>query len=215
MPKRNFEKMAELKNIVFDLGGVLLNIDYNKTESSFKELGFANFNEMYSQYSADMLFSDLETGKSTNDNFYRRLEEAGKGNVSQEQIMTAWNAMLLNFRVPSLQFLEELSKKYRLYLLSNTNAIHLAAFNAIFQKETGKDSLDAYFTKAYYSNKIGLRKHNEDVFEFVLKDAHIKAEETLFIDDSFNNIETAKKLGFKTHLLLPAEKIEDLDYDRI
>ena len=204
--------MQQLKNIVFDLGGVLLNIDYNKTENAFKQLGFLNFNEMYSQYSADMLFSDLEMGKISNDHFYERMLEAGKGKLSKEQITTAWNAMLLTFRMPSLVFLEELSKKYNLYLLSNTNAIHLEAFNEIFSRETGQSSLDAYFTKAYYSNHIGFRKPNEDVFQFILEDAGIKAEETLFIDDSYNNIETAQRMGFKTHLLKTGEKIEDLNY---
>lgn len=204
--------MTALKNIIFDLGGVLLNIDYHKTRNSFIELGFVNFDEMYTQYRADTLFADLETGKISNDDFYQRLERAGGGTINNDQVKKAWNAMLLDFRVPSLHFLEELSKKYRLYLLSNTNAIHLEAFNEIFTRETGKSSLDAYFTKAYYSNLVGLRKPNEDIFEFILKDAGINATETLFIDDSYNNIETAKKLAFRTHLLLPGEKIEELWY---
>lgn len=204
--------MAKLKNIIFDLGGVLLNIDYQKTKTSFEELGFTEFDKMYSQYSADMLFSNLETGKVSNDIFYDKLVQAGNGIVSKEQITKAWNAMLLDFRTGSLAFLEELSKKYQLYLLSNTNAIHLAAFNEIFTRETGKPSLDAYFTKAYYSQLVGLRKPNKDIFEFVLSDAGIEAEETLFIDDSYNNIETANEMGFKTHLLLAGEKVEELNY---
>ena len=204
--------MPELKNIVFDLGGVLLDIDYGKTKHSFKELGFNQFDKMYTQYSADMLFSDLETGNISNDHFLEYLVKAADGKITPAQITRAWNAMLGSFRIPSLDFLEVLSKKFRLYLLSNTNAIHLQAFNEVFKKETGKASLDAYFTRAYYSSNIGYRKPNEDVFEFILKDAGIKADETLFIDDSFNNIETAKKLGFKTHLLLAGEKIEGLEY---
>ena len=206
--------MAQLKNIIFDLGGVLLNIDYQKTKLSFEELGFNEFDKMYSQYSADMLFSELETGKVSNENFLDYLVKAGDGKITSQQITRAWNAMLLDFRLASLDFLEGLSRKYKLYLLSNTNAIHLQAFNEIFKKETGKPSLDAYFTKAYYSNDIGYRKPNEDIFEFVLKDAGIIAGETLFIDDSYNNIETAKKMGFETHLLLAGEKIEDLNYER-
>lgn len=204
--------MPELKNIVFDLGGVLLDIDYGKTKHSFEELGFNQFDKMYTQYSADMLFSDLETGNISNDHFLEYLVKAADGKITPAQITRAWNAMLGSFRIPSLDFLEVLSKKFRLYLLSNTNAIHLQAFNEVFKKETGKASLDAYFTRAYYSSNIGYRKPNEDVFEFILKDAGIKADETLFIDDSFNNIETAKKLGFKTHLLLAGEKIEGLEY---
>ena len=204
--------MAELKNIIFDLGGVLLNIDYNKTKLSFEELGFNDFDHMYSQYSADMLFSDLETGKISNEHFSDYLVKKAAGKINAAQISTAWNAMLLDFRLDSLAFLEELAKKYTLYLLSNTNSIHLQAFGQIFTKATGKASLNDYFTKAYYSNEVGLRKPNEDIFEFVLQDAGIKAEESLFIDDSWNNIDTAKKMGFKTHLLLAGERIEQLEY---
>ncbi|RYY66345.1 MAG: HAD family phosphatase [Chitinophagaceae bacterium] len=204
--------MADLKNIIFDLGGVLLDIDYSKTKHSFQELGFTNFDEMYSQYTADPLFSNLETGKASNEEFLAAMVKAGENRISSEQVSLAWNAMLLNFRISSLDFLDTLSQKFRLYLLSNTNAIHLEAFSQIFLKETGKASLDSYFTKAYYSNKIGYRKPNEDIFEFVLKDAGIAASETLFIDDSYNNIETAEKMGFKTHLLKPGEKIEELTY---
>lgn len=205
--------MAALKNILFDLGGVLLNIDYFKTKNAFTELGFTNFDEMYTQYSADKLFADLETGKISNDDFLERLAKAAGDKINATQLIHAWNAMLLDFRVPSLDFLEELSKKYKLYLLSNTNAIHIEAFKETFTRETGKPSLDACFTRAYYSNYVGLRKPNDDIFEFVLKDAGIDAGETLFIDDSYNNIETAKKLGFQTHLLIAGEKIEALVYE--
>lgn len=204
--------MADLKNIIFDLGGVLLNIDYNKTKLSFEELGFNDFDHMYSQYSADMLFSDLETGKISNEHFCDYLVKKADGKITADQICTAWNAMLLDFRIESLAFLEQLASTYTLYLLSNTNSIHLNAFGKLFTRETGKASLNDYFTKAYYSNEIGLRKPNEDVFEFVLKDAGIKAAESFFIDDSYNNIETAQKMGFRTHLLLTGEKIEELHY---
>jgi putative hydrolase of the HAD superfamily len=204
--------MATLKNIIFDLGGVLLNIDYNKTKLSFEELGFNHFDHMYNQYSADMLFSDLETGKISNEHFCDYLVKKADGKINAAQICTAWNAMLLDFRTESLAFLEGLAEKYTLYLLSNTNSIHLKAFGHIFTKETGKASLNDYFTKAWYSNEIGLRKPNSDIFEFVLQDAGIRAEESLFIDDSYNNIETAQKMGFRTHLLLTGEKIEELHY---
>ena len=202
--------MAELKNIILDLGGVLLNIDYNKTEKAFKELGFEQFKKMYSQYSADALFAQLETGKISNDTFYEFMIQAADGVIKREEVTHAWNAMLLDFRITTLDFLRSLRKRYSLYLLSNTNAIHLAAFREIFTKQTGLHSLDDYFTKAYYSHEVGLRKPNEDIFEYVLKDAGMRASQSLFIDDSYNNVATAQNMGFKTHLLLPGEKIEDL-----
>lgn len=202
--------MALLKNIILDLGGVLLNIDYHKTKNAFQYLGFEEFDKMYSQYSADAVFAQLETGVISNQVFYETMIQRSGGRISEPSITLAWNAMLLNFRTETLEFLEKLSEKYSLFLLSNTNAIHLAAFEEIFRAETGKDSLNNYFKKAYYSHEVGLRKPNEDIFEFVLADANIEASETLFIDDSYNNIETAGRLGFKTHLLLPGEKVETL-----
>ncbi len=205
--------MAQLKNIIFDLGGVLLNIDYNKTEQAFKELGFDNFEEMYSQFTADELFANLETGKISNDDFYDKLTKEAKRNVTKEEIAGAWNKMLLTWRKESLAFIAKLNSKYKIYLLSNTNAIHLEAFNEILRKETGEsEGIDKLFAKAYYSHKVNFRKPNDDIFNFVAKDADLKPEETLFIDDSRNNIEAAKKLGFKTHLLLADEKIEELNY---
>jgi putative hydrolase of the HAD superfamily len=206
--------MAALKNIILDLGGVLLNIDYTKTEKAFQALGFAQFNQRYTQYSADKVFAELETGAISNDAFYEYMILAADGKISREQVAQAWNAMLLDFRVETLEFLKVLKKHYNLYLLSNTNAIHLQAFRKIFTHQTGLASLDNYFKTTYYSHEVGLRKPNKDIFEFVLKDTGVLAEESLFIDDSFNNINTAQEMGFKTHLLLPGEKIEDLNYDR-
>lgn len=202
--------MALLKNIILDLGGVLLDIDYHKTKKAFEDLGFDGFDKMYSQYSADAVFAQLETGAISTPVFYDTMMYRSGGRIPQQAINTAWNAMLLNFREETLLFLESLARKYSLYLLSNTNAIHLAAFEEIFTAQTGKASLNNYFTKAYYSHEVGLRKPNEDIFAFILEDAGIKASESLFIDDSYNNIETASRLGFETHLLLPGEKVETL-----
>ena len=202
--------MALLKNIILDLGGVLLDIDYHRTKKAFEDLGFHEFDKMYSQYSADAVFTKLETGAISNPAFFETMMNRSGGHIPEQAISKAWNAMLLNFREATLDFLIGLSKNYSLYLLSNTNAIHMAAFDRIFTAQTGKASLDDYFTKAYYSHEVGLRKPNEDIFEFILKDAGINASESLFVDDSYNNIETASRLGFETHLLLPGEKVETL-----
>ena len=203
-----------LKNILFDMGNVLFSIDYKKTEDAFKALGYENFSEMYSQFTADALFEKLETGKITTEEFYKKMISSHTGLIDENQITTAWNSMLLHWRLDSLSFLKTLAKKYNLYLLSNTNEIHLTAVNNLLKQATGKESIDDLFTKAYYSHKINLRKPNADIFEFIAKDAGIDPQETLFIDDLENNIETAASLGFKTHLLLDSETIEGLDYEK-
>ncbi len=204
--------MAKIKNLLFDLGGVLLNIDYNKTADAFKKLGVQQFDELYSQSGANHLFEALETGKISEDDFYKTILQYCYPSTNKEQLTTAWNAILLNFRIKSLHHLSELKNKYNIYLLSNTNSIHLKAFNKIFDEEIGNGHLDDYFIKAYYSHKIHLRKPYSSTYQFVLDDAGIYAEETLFIDDSIVNIEGAKKAGLAAHHLLAGQKIEDITF---
>ena len=204
--------MANIKNIIFDLGGVLLNIDYNKTISAFTELGIGNFDKMFSQFHADELFIKMETGKISDKDFRATLKKATGGKSSDDQLDAAWNAMILTFRTESLTALEELSKKYALFLLSNTNSIHLKYFQQVYTRDTGKPLLDAYFKKVWYSHELGLRKPGREIYEFALRDGGIVASETIFIDDTFDNIEAAKELGIKTHHLLPHERIEELGF---
>ncbi|MEO6491155.1 MAG: HAD family phosphatase [Ferruginibacter sp.] len=202
----------KIKNVIFDLGAVLMNIDYSKTSDAFQTLGYNEFEKMYSQFQANNIFDNLETGHINETDFYDYILKAGGNTSTIEQVTLAWNAMLIDFRLPSLDFLKKLKQTHQLYLLSNTNIIHKDAFDKIFKEQTGYDSLDQFFIKTYYSHKIGLRKPNTEIFEYVLKDAGIKASETLFIDDLSKNIEAAERSGIKTHQLLPNERIEDLDY---
>jgi glucose-1-phosphatase len=204
--------MFPLKNIIFDLGAVLIDIDYKKTEQAFIKLGYDNFETMYTQYTANPIFQQLEKGEISNEYFYETISSLNKNTVTANEIKSAWNAILLQWRKDSLTFLHEISKEYNIYLLSNTNAIHQEAFFESLKLETGINDFNALFTKAYYSHEVHLRKPNNDIFEFVIKDASLIAEETLFIDDSYNNIDSAKALGFKTHLLLPTERIQHLNY---
>ena len=202
--------MAKIKNLLFDLGGVLLNIDYNKTANAFRKLGVNKFDELYSQADANDLFEALETGKISEADFYSTIQQYCNPETSKEQIKLAWNSMLLNFRIDSLNWLKILKEQYNIFLLSNTNCIHLNAFNRIFKEQIIQSSLDDYFIKAYYSHVIKMRKPYTETFHFVLNDAGIKADETLFIDDSINNIEGAKKAGLNVHHLLSDSKIEDI-----
>ncbi len=204
--------MAKIKNLLFDMGAVLINIDYNKTIHAFQEIGINDFGTQFSQTTASPIFESLETGKITEVAFYQQIQSQCSNTVDSTAIKNAWNAILEDFRKESMDFLFTLKKEYRLFLLSNTNAIHLDEVNLILQKQLGVNQVDDYFEKAYYSHKVGMRKPNADIFEFVLEDANINAAETLFIDDTQMNINTATTLGFKTHLLLAEERIELLTY---
>jgi glucose-1-phosphatase len=201
-----------LKSIIFDLGGVLLDIDYYRPVQEFAALGLTGFENMYSQASANSLFERLETGNISNTAFLEAIASMAPQPLTHQQVTDAWNSILLRFRQQSMIFLESLRQRYNIYLLSNTNNIHLEQIQKILRQDTGKQNLDDYFTKAWYSSKLGLRKPERDIYEFVLGDGGLKAAETLFIDDSAQNIEAAAALGIKTHLLQPSEAIENLHW---
>lgn len=202
--------MKNIKAIIFDFGGVILNIDYNKTANAFRELGIKNFDEMYSQKNVNPLFHDLEEGKLSEDEFYDAFRKSTHLELTDQQIKSAWNALLLGYREEALHTLKAIKQKYKLYLLSNTNIIHHTAFNKIYQNQIRHGSINDYFNKAYYSHEIGYRKPGKEAYEYVLKENNLLPSETLFIDDSKQNIEAAKALGMQTVLLKDGIGIEDL-----
>jgi putative hydrolase of the HAD superfamily len=176
-----------IKNLLFDLGAVVLNLDQEKTLRAFVKLG-ADLDEINMQGN---LFTDFETGKISAEIFVQTLHTKLKGNVSKEEIVQAWNAMLLDLPPTRVDLLRQLKKKYRLLLLSNTNSIHIDAVYA----EHGKEVFEELFEKIYLSHEIGHRKPDIDCYQFVLNDARIKGSETLFIDDNKSNIKGAEKAG--------------------
>ena len=202
--------MQKTENIIFDLGGVILDIDYNLTRSAFEKLGVIHFDEMYSLANADKLFQKLETGQIDENDFYKELNRSAGLHLSAEEIRTAWNSMLLSFRESSLQFLEDIRSKYNIYLLSNTNFIHLSCFKELFHQKKRNMTFEEYFKEAFYSCEIGLRKPDVGSYDWVLNKTGVETNKTLFIDDSIPNIEAAKRAGLQTILLATGNRIEDL-----
>jgi len=198
-----------IKAIIFDLGGVLLDIDYDKTTEAFEALGVQHFNRMYSQADANQLFKRLETGKIKPEEFCQEMMEYVPGVSCEDDVIEAWNAMLLHFRKESLEELNRLKKKYKVFLLSNTNYIHFKSFNRTYKETIGGDFV-SLFDKAYLSHEIGNRKPDPEAYEYVLKENNLKPSEALFIDDSIQNIEAADKLGIKTIFLKKGKKVEEL-----
>lgn len=203
--------MEKIEAIIFDLGGVILDIDYNLTKTAFEELGTTHFDEMYSQADADQLFKRLETGDVKPEEFYAEFNKRTGLKLLPEEINGAWNAMLLTFREESLTFLEQLKHKYRMFLLSNTNEIHYEIFKQIYHGDQRKFAFEEYFEKAYYSFEMGKRKPNADIFQVVLKENNLKPNTTLFIDDTIQNIEAARKIGMHTVHLTAGMRIENID----
>ncbi|HQR91738.1 MAG: hypothetical protein B7Y15_02800 [Bacteroidetes bacterium 24-39-8] len=204
------QDFSGVKNIIFDLGGVLFNIDFAKTESAFKALGVTGFHEMFTQHHANDLFIQLETGALTELEFYEAFRSASGVQLTNEQIKTAWNALLIDFRLPTLAWLEDIREKYQIFLFSNTNQIHHDAFHATFQEQTGRDDFDSYFVKAYYSQHMGMRKPDLAPFHQILDEQGLLAAETLFIDDTIKNVIAAREAGILAHHLVWPQTLPEL-----
>ena len=189
-----------VKNILFDLGGVLFHIDYQRTIDAFKKLGITDFEKNFTQHQQNDLFDAFEIGKIKPEVFVKTLQKS-LPLCSDQEIIDAWNAMLIGLPNEYLKFLEGLGKKYRLFLLSNANEIHIQFVNDFLKNRYNIPSINKFFEKAYYSQEIGMRKPHKSTFQWVLKDANILAKETLFIEDTPHHIEGAKQAGLKTHHL--------------
>jgi putative hydrolase of the HAD superfamily len=203
--------MKKIKNILFDLGGIFIELDYLKTENAFISLGVTNFSELYNQHLATPLFLDLETGRIEEEEFYNAFRKTALVNLSNKQIKDAWNAMLLNFPPERLDWLKHISKKYKTYLFSNTNIIHYTAVQKIFYENTAQKNLDDFFVKAYYSHTLKMRKPDPASFSEILRIENLVADETLFVDDTPKNIEGAKQAGLQTMLLQPPKTVFDIE----
>lgn len=188
--------MQNIKNIIFDLGGVILNIDLKKTELAFAALGIGNFNQYYTLQTASPLFENLEKGKIAPETFYDEFRQLIQMPLSNEEIQHAWNALLLEFTPERIDLIKQLKQHYNLYLLSNTNQIHYNYFAKAYTQQVG-GAFDELFIKAYYSFQLGLRKPGKEIYEKVLQNENLVAAETVFIDDSEANIEGAKLTGMQ------------------
>lgn len=189
------------KNIIFDLGGVILNIDYDLTAKAFEQLGLPNFQHLFSKASQEMTFDLYEKGLISSDDFRDALNNSLKTPVRTETIDAAWNAMLLDLPSSRLELLKKMKGSHRTFLLSNTNEIHIHWFFNSLKHHFGIRDLSDYFEKVYLSYEIGLRKPDAAIFRHVLNENQLKPSETLFIDDSPQHIESAKKLGIHTYWL--------------
>lgn len=195
--------------IIFDLGGIFLNIDYQRTEDAFVALGVTDFAHYFQQQHSNPLFEDLETGKVGAVEFYTRFREQTGLNLTNEQIQLAWNAMLLDFPGERLDWLREIGKKYPIYLYSNTNIIHYECFMNDFVATFGFD-LNTLFRTAYYSHALGLRKPYPASYQAILDREGLEAATTLFIDDTPKNIAGAQEAGLQTILLNDGRTVLDL-----
>lgn len=202
--------MINISAIILDLGGVLLNLDFQKTEDAFVELGIPHFNSLFNRHHAGQLFMDFETGRVPSEGFIQALKKESGKKITDQQIIDAWNAMLLDFPADRINLLIQLRKNYRLFLLSNTNAIHLPAFNLKLNEVYGIHSLDKLFDRVYYSHLIRERKPDLAAYEAVIQENDLNPATTLFVDDTPGNVEGAEKAGLQAVQLKAPLTINEL-----
>ncbi len=195
-----------VSTIIFDLGGVILNLDYNRTIEAFKNLGQENFDELYTQANQNRTFDRFETGDITAKEFRDYIRTFLGNEITDLKIDEAWNEMLLDLPAERIDLLNQLKKRYKIYLFSNTNEIHLKKFRQIIEESFGyPDVLEETFHKTYYSHLIGRRKPNASAFQFILDENNLKPEEVVFIDDSIQHVQGASELGINAEHLIDTD----------
>lgn len=200
--------LTGIKNIIFDFGRVLLNINPSLTRQALLRLQFRP-NKGVEGRKDDDVVALLEAGKITSEEFIDIVLQAVEENTSREEVISAWNAMLLDFPESHVTCLRNLKKDYRLFLLSNSNQIHYDHYALTFKEAHGFE-LSELFEKMWFSFEVGLIKPDTEIFRYVLNDANLRPDETLFVDDTLVHVEAAEKVGIRAFHLTGHNDICDI-----
>jgi len=203
--------MKKIKNIIFDYGNVIFDIDFKRAQEAFENLGISEFDQHFGQLKQDNIFDDLDKGKISAQEFRDGIRDiTGQHALSDQQITDAWNSLLIGIPEGRHELLLTLKTLYRTFLLSNNNEIHYQSIIEYLNREYRIKDNSVFFEKDYYSHLMGMRKPDAEIFEYVLSTHNLNPEETLFIDDSPQHLKTADQLGLITAQAtreMPLEKI--------
>ena len=205
--------MKDIDNIIFDLGGVLIDIDISKTLAAFTALGVKNIDAYFGHGFAASFVKEHEIGKISNEDFIAEIKSTVGGDLSDADIVGAWNALLLRFPPERIDLLRSLKKKYRLFLFSNTNSIHHQQFQQMYSEVYPWERFDSHFERAYYSHVLGQRKPDIASYQTIVDTHHLDPKKTLFVDDALVNVEGAVKSGIQGLYLPPAMTVLDINWD--
>ena len=194
--------------VIFDFGGVLLNLDLDSTAQAFSRLGIPDFKKLFTLYHSSPVFLDLEIGKIDPKSFAQGIIREIGHTVSEQEVFHAWNTILGDYRLESLAFVEKLREQMPVYLYSNTNIIHYEVFQQKIAETTPYNHLNDLFNRAYYSHEMGMRKPHAEGYLHILAQEGLNPADTLFVDDNLDNINGAQAVGLKTHHLQSEERIE-------
>ena len=198
---------TNVKNLLFDFGGVIVSLNKQNAINKFRELGVTNIEDYLNEFRQSGIFLEYEEGKLNAEEFYAAFRKlAGKEDIASDDIDAAWMGFLAGIPEYKFELLKELRKTYNVYLLSNTNpSVAKWARTSDFSPEGL--TIEDYFDKCYMSFEIGHAKPEREIYDFIIKDSGMNPEETLFFDDGQANLDAAAKLGFQTYL---ANQDEDL-----
>lgn len=199
--------LSGIKTVIFDLGGVVVDLDLSLSVNAFRRLGIKEPGKFIQHGVHSDIFLKLEIGEITEKEFFTGIRELAGKDLSEEEIRSAWCAMFSKLPAERVRIIEELKKDRRVILLSNTNSIHRDHFDRMAD---GYNSLSDLFHEVYYSFVLHDHKPNISVFEKVIEMEHIDPGETLFVDDAQKNIEAARETGMHTMLITPEIQMEDI-----
>lgn len=201
---------SHIKNVIFDFGGVLFEIDYYAPVREFKKIGFGDFDKIYTQAAQNEIFDKMETGKMSNEDFYSYVHSFCPG-ASHQQVVDAWNSILLRLLPEQVRVVERVKEMgYKTFMLSNTNAIHVAEFERMIDETMGLPNFRSVFEKIYYSNEIGIKKPYPETYLEVCSWNGLVPSETAFIDDSQQHVTGAAEAGLYAIHLEPGKLLSDL-----
>jgi putative hydrolase of the HAD superfamily len=214
--KTKIPNYSSIKNIIFDFGGVVCDLDIQRSVEKFKEFGpgksIKNETQEEKDRQFEMLVSKYETGLITSGKFRNNIREYYQTPPSDTAIDDAWNALLVGIPEPRMMLLESIKKNYRIFLLSNSNEIHYLEYTARLRQQYGYHDFSVIFKKTYFSYQCHLKKPDPLIFKLVLNENNLDPSVTLFIDDTQVNVKTACDLGLTGYQLRDGEEITDLFY---
>lgn len=199
--------MTPVKNLIFDLGNVLYDIDFDTMYAQFDKLGIPDFQNHFTLNQSDQLFFDLEKGLINEAQFCEGFNQLYHLSLKHDQVITAWNSLLVGFRKESMDWVKANHPSYPTFLFSNTNQIHYDYFIPQFEREIG-GNFEALFKTPYYSHHMGMRKPDPASFQYIIDQEGLIAGETLFIDDNEPNVIVAASVGLQVLYLQPGMRIE-------
>lgn len=202
--------MKPFKNLIFDIGNVLVDIDYEVTVAEFQKLATVDFSSIVSYSKQHHVFDWFETGKISPEEFRKELRRFLRTEVTDAEIDRAWNAIFLAYPKRKFDLLQQLKDRFNTFALSNINQLHVDFLDEIARSSFQVSSFASFFHRAYYSHEIGFRKPESGIYEAILSREKLNPEETFFVDDKEENIVAATSLGIHAFLLSDRDKLEVL-----